>query len=359
MMSRPLRYVVLLALLVSGACKGNEGNAATAGGRPPASVEVALAERDTVVETIVATGQIEAVQAIELRPDVEGRITAILVEEGRIVSRGMPLFRIDDAELKLHVARAEAERDLARQSLDRTRQLLVSNASTPTEMERVEATARSTQASLELLQLRLERSTVRAPFSGVVGRRLVSLGDYVNSGTRLLQLQTFDPQRAVLSVPERFAERLAIGQRVGFYVAALPGREFSGVVEFVDPMVQLPSRTITIKARVSNPRRELQSGMFIEARLATATRPNSIIIPEDAVLSLQGAQVVWVIVDGKAQRREVTLGVRTPGFVEVMNGIAADEQVVVGGAERLSPDAPVNATVVQRRRVVPRETGSA
>ncbi len=355
----PLRYSSwpLLLLVLAGACGGEEGNAAAtpspAGGRPAAPVEVVAAISDTVVEAISATGQIEAMQAIELRPDVEGRITAILVSEGRIVSRGTPLFKIDDAELKLQIARAQADRDLARQALERTRQLLDRDASTPLELERVEATARSTQAQLELLQLRLERSTVRAPFAGVVGRRMVSLGDYVSSSSRLIQLQTFDPQRAVFQVPERFAERLALNQRVGFHVASLPGREFQGTVDFVDPVVQLPARTITVKARVENPRRELQAGMFIEARLATSTRADAVIIPEDAVLSLQGNQVVWVVIDSKAQRREVTLGVRTPGFVEVRRGIAADEHVVVGGGERLAPDAPVSATVVERRRAIP------
>jgi membrane fusion protein (multidrug efflux system) len=338
---------------------GTPGAGGPAGGRPPAPVEVAVAQMDTVVESINATGQIEAVQAIELRPDVEGRITGILVDEGRLVSKGTPLFKIDDAELRSQVARAEADRDLARQALARTEQLVAQDASTRQELERAEATSRSTQASLDLLNLRLERSTVRAPFSGVVGSRLVSLGDYVNSGTRLITLQTYDPQRAVFQVPERYAEELALNQRVGFRVAALPGKEFTGIVDFVDPVVQLPARTITVKARVSNPRRSLQSGMFIEARLATAVRPNAVVIPEDAVLSLQGIQVVWVVADGTAQRREVTLGVRTPGFVEIRDGVTAGEQVVVGGAERLGPGAPVTATVVERGRQISSDSADA
>jgi membrane fusion protein (multidrug efflux system) len=315
-------------------------------------VEVAVARQDTVVDAINATGQIEAVQAIELRPDVEGRITNIFVEEGRIVGRGTPLFKIDDAEVRTQVARAEAERDLARQALTRTKQLLEQNASTTQELERAEATARSTQAQLDQLELRLVRSTVRAPFAGVVGRRMVSLGDYVTSSTPLMALQTFDPQRAVFQVPERYADRLGLKQRVGFRVAALPGREFIGIVDFVDPVVQLPARTITVKARVDNPRRELQAGMFIEARLATATRPEAVVIPEDAVLSLQDSRAVWVVIDNKAVRREVTLGVRTPGFVEVTSGVNAGEQVVVGGAERLFPDAGVVPKVVERGKPV-------
>ncbi len=354
-------HVLFGAAIALAACKeadsagapGGGGGRNGAGGGPPAMpVEVAIAKQDTVVDAILATGQIEAVQAIELRPEVEGRITHIYVEEGRIVGRGAPLFKIDDAELRAQIARAEAERDLARQALTRTKQLLEQNASTTQELERADAAARSTQAQLDLLTLRLARSTVRAPFAGVVGRRMVSLGDFVNSSTRLSILQTFDPQRAVFQVPERYADRLGLKQQVGFRVAALPGREFIGVVDFVDPVVQLPARTITVKARVDNPRRELQAGMFIEARLATATRPEAVVIPEDAVLSLQDSRAVWVVTDNKAVRREVTLGVRTPGFVEVTTGVSAGEQVVVGGAERLFPNADVVPKVVERGKPV-------
>jgi membrane fusion protein (multidrug efflux system) len=354
-------HVLFGAAIALAACKeadsagapGGGGGRNGAGGGPPAMpVEVAIAKQDTVVDAILATGQIEAVQAIELRPEVEGRITHIYVEEGRIVGRGAPLFKIDDAELRAQIARAEAERDLARQALTRTKQLLEQNASTTQELERADAAARSTQAQLDLLTLRLARSTVRAPFAGVVGRRMVSLGDFVNSSTRLSILQTFDPQRAVFQVPERYADRLGLKQQVGFRVAALPGREFTGVVDFVDPVVQLPGRTITVKARVPNPRRELQAGMFIEARLATATRPEAVVIPEDAVLSLQASRAVWVVTDNKAARREVTLGVRSPGFVEVTSGVQAGEQVVVGGAERLFPDASVVPKIVERGKPV-------
>jgi membrane fusion protein (multidrug efflux system) len=315
-------------------------------------VEVAVAARDTVVDAIDASGQVEAMQAIDLRPEVEGRLERILVAEGTVVARGTPLFKIDDAELRAQVEKAAADRDLARQALTRTRQLLEQKASTTSELERADAAARSTQAQLDLLELRLQRTTVRAPFAGVVGRRFVSLGDYVTTSFRLCTLQTFDPQRAVFQIPERFADRLALGQRVAFRVAALPGREFQGIVDFVDPVVQLPGRTLTAKARVANPRRELQTGMFIEARLATATRPDAVVVPEDAVLSLQGSRVVWVVKDDKADRREVALGVRTPGFVEITSGVQAGEQVVVGGAERLQPGAPVSPSIVRRGRAV-------
>jgi membrane fusion protein, multidrug efflux system len=321
------------------------------GGGPPAMpVEVAVAQTDTVVDAIIATGQIEAMQSIELRPDVEGRIAQILVREGAFVARGTPLFKVDDAELKAEVARAEADRDLARQSLARTRDLLAKRASFQSELERSEATARVAEAQLALLKVRLDRTVVRAPFTGAVGQRFVSLGDYVKNDTRLVSLQTVSPQRVSFQVPERYADQLKVGQRVTFRVAALGQKEFTARVDFVDPIVQLPGRTITVKAAVPNPRRELQSGMFIEARLATATRPSAVVIPEDAIIPLQGSNFVWVVQRGKATRRQVELGVRTPGFVEAKSGVEAADQVVVGGQERLGEGAPVTPKVVTRSR---------
>lgn len=339
-----------------GAPGGGPGGGGPGGGPPAMPVEVVAAMSDTVVDAILATGQVEAVHSVELRPEIEGRIAAIPVREGAAISKGQPLFKVDDAELKAEVARAEADRDLARQSLARTRELLAQKASSQAELERAEATARSSEAQYQLLKVRLDRTTVRAPFSGVAGRRLVSLGDYVTTSTGLMELQTVTPQRAVFQVPERYADQLKVGQVVTFRVAALPGREFSGRVDFVDPVVQLPGRTITVKAQVPNPRRELQAGMFIEARLATDVRPNAVVIAEDAVLPIQGTNYVWVAVDGKAARREVELGVRTPGFVEARSGVEAGEQVVVGGQERLAEGAPVAATLVDRSPASGRES---
>jgi membrane fusion protein, multidrug efflux system len=363
---RPRLLPALLLGAVAVACNGAEGKSKGAaaapgagGGPPPMPVEVVAARTDTVVDAILATGQIEATQSVELRPDIEGRIAEILVREGAPVGRGAPLFKVDDAELKAEVARAEADRDLARQSLARTRELLGQKASSQSELERAEATSRSTEAQLALLKVRLDRTVVRAPFGGVAGERHVSLGDYVTTSTALLTVQTVSPQRAVFQVPERYADQLKVGQQVTFRVAALPGREFTGRVDFVDPLVQLPGRPITVKAVVPNSRRELQAGMFIEVRLATAVRPHAVIIAEDAVLPIQGSNFVWVVQGGKAIRRQVELGVRTPGLVEVRSGVESGEQVVVGGQERLAEGAPVQPKLIDRTRAASPEVDAA
>jgi len=349
---------LVAAIGLSVACGGDGNDAAAgggpgggAGGPPPMPVDVAVAIQDTVLEEILATGQIEAVQSIRLQPEVSGRLAGIYASEGREVGRGAPLFKIDDAELSAQVARLEAQLDLAEQALNRTRDLLDRNASSQADLEQAEATARSARADLELQQTRLERTVVRAPFSGVVGERLVSVGDYITPQTQLTTLQTVDPQRAAFRVPERYAGLLEVGQEVSFEVAAMSGRQFPGMVDFVDPRVQLPGRTITVKALVDNADRSLKPGMFIEARLVVEVRPEAVIVPEDAILPLSGQDYVWVATEeGTATRREVQIGVRTSGFVEIREGISAGEQVVVGGVERLGEGSPVAPNVVERSR---------
>lgn len=327
--------------------KVEENGGSGGGGGFSMPVEVAVARIDTVVDAIFSTGQIEAIQSIELRPEIAGRLTEILFDEGASVQKGTPLFRIDDAELRAEVARLEAERDLAEQALNRTRKLLAQEASSEAELELAEANWRGAVARLDLERVRLERTTIRAPFSGIVGQRFVSLGDYVTTATPLASLQTVNPQRAVFQVPERYAQRLAVGQPVTFTVAST-SVSHEGRVDFVDPVVQLPGRTIQVKAVAANPQRTLLPGMFIEVRLATEVRPNAVVVPEDAILPLQGGDYVWVVEEEKATRREVTLGVRMPGFVEIVEGIQGDDQVVVGGLERLSEGVGVAPTIVDR-----------
>lgn len=344
------RLLPLVPFLLAACGEGQSADPGAAGRGGPAAtpVEVATAFTDTVVDAIVATGGVEALQQIALRPEVDGRVVAIPVREGARVDSGTALVKIDDAELRAQVERARADRDLARQARDRTRQLLADRAAAPADLERAEAQFRSAQASLDLLELRLDRTTVRAPFSGVVGQRRVSIGDYVTSQSQLLAMQTVSPVRAVFSVPERYAAELEVGQEVSFRVAALPGRDFTARVDFVDPAVTLPARTITVKALAANRDGALQPGMFIEVRLATETRPDAVVIPEEAVSPTAGGAFVWVVSDGKATRRPVELGVRAPGFVEVRHGLDRGEAVIVGGVDRVFEGAPVTTTLVER-----------
>src|SRR6185295_3031338 len=196
--TRDAVWVVAALAIAAGACKkGKAGGAGDPGGGGPLSMpdEIVVARADTVRDEIAATGQIEAVQSIDLRPEVDGRIVEILIREGQEVDQGTPLFKVDDAQLRAQVAQLEAERDLAQQALARAKDLAQQNASSTADLEKAEAEARSAQAQYDLQRIRLERTTVRAPFAGVVGQRYVSLGDYVTNTTKLASLHTVNPQR--------------------------------------------------------------------------------------------------------------------------------------------------------------------
>ena len=354
--------LVVIFLLMRGrggaAAAAAEGGAAPGGGppaMPPMPVDVDTARRQSVVDAVRATGRIEANQAIELRPDEQGRVTQLLFREGQSVAAGTPLVKVDDAMLKAQVERAKADRDLSKQQLERVTRLRAQNAASPADLERANANARSADAGLALLELQLERTTVRAPFAGAIGQRFVSVGDYVTTSTRLLTLQTVDPQRAVIEVPERYAVQLRPGQVVEFSVASQEGRTFRARVDFIDPVVQTENRTILVKASAPNPGRLLKPGMFIEARLATSTRANAIVVPEDAIQPMRSANVVWAVVDGKASRRVVHLGVRSAGVVEILDGVKAGEAVVVGGLERMGEGMPV---APRQRGAAPADSGA-
>lgn len=335
-----LAGALLMGSLVLAGCGGGDEAQAAAGGppggMPPMPVDVDTARTGRVTDAVRATGRIEAVNSIELRPDVQGRVTEILFREGQYVERGAPLIKLDDEILRAQAARAEAERDLAKQKLERAARLRSDNASSPADYEEAAATARAAEANLAALQLQVERSTVRAPFAGVAGQRFVSIGDYVTSASRLLTLQTTNPQRASIDIPERHASSLRRGQTVEFTVAAHPGRTFRATVDFVDPVVREEGRTILVKGSAPNPNGLLRAGMFIEARLNTGTRAGAVVVPEDAILPLRTANIAWVVVDGKAARRTVQLGARTQGVVEILSGVSAGEMVVVGGLERMA-----------------------
>ena len=341
--------LIVVTLLVVKSRGGTVATAAAApggpggpgGSMPPMPVDIDTARARPIVDAVRATGRIEAMQAVELRPDEQGRITALLFREGQYVAKGTPLVKIDDAMLRAQAERATAERDLARQQLQRVQRLREQNAASAADLDRAAAFDRSATAALALLQLQVERTTVRAPFAGVVGQRFVSEGDYVTTASRLLTLQTVDPQRAVIEVPERYAVELRPGQALEFTVAAKPERTYHAEVDFIDPVVEGTKRTILVKARAANPGRVLRPGMFIEARLATSTRANAVVVPEDAVQPLRTANVVWAVKDGKASRRVVQLGARSQGVVEILSGVAAGEPVVVGGLERMAEGMPV------------------
>jgi membrane fusion protein (multidrug efflux system) len=185
-------------------------------------------------------------------------------------------------------------------------------------------------------------ATVTAPFAGVVGARLVSIGQYVTKGQQLTSLVDTDPMKVEFGMPERFLGQIEAGQAVKLDVAAYPQTPFSGEVYFIGPQVEPATRTVPLKATVPNPDGRLRQGMFAHVELIVRVKERAVVIPDTALLHQGDLTFVYAIdAEQTAQMRPVRTGVRLVDAVEVIEGLQPGEQVVVEGHQKLHPGAKV------------------
>lgn len=360
--SRTAVRVCLLLLPLAAGCAG--GDEAGREGPPPATtVDVAEARRESVSVRAASVGTLEAERRAELRAEVEGVVAAIPAAEGAAVSRGELLVRLDARELAAQAAAAEAaversrtEAENFRARLERNRGLLEAGAISPQALDDLEsgyqaAQARTAEAeaNLRLARRGLEKAVVRAPFAGRIGARSFYVGDYVREGDVLMELIDDDLLRVAFDLPEEYLGRVEMGSAVAISARSLPGREIPGRVAFVSPRVEPATRTLAIEAEIPNAERLLRPGQFVDVEIELEERPEAVVVPEEAVVPRGGENFVFVVADGKAELREVTLGERAPGRVEVVSGLAAGERVVVAGQQKIQDGSPVEAAAAAPR----------
>lgn len=349
---------ILAGLLLAAGCSGGE-EAARREPSPAPAVEVAEARLEPVSVRAASVGSLEAEQRVVLRTEVEGVVEAIPVEEGAAVARGETLVRLDARELAARVAaaeaavaRAETEAENLRVRLERNRGLLDAGAISPQALDDLEssydaahARTAEAEANLHLTRRGLEKSVVRAPFAGRVGARDVYVGDYLREGDPLMEVVDDDPLRVEFDLPEAYLGRVGPGSPVTVAVRSLPGREPTGRVAFVSPRVDPETRTVRIEAEVPNPEGLLTPGQFVDVSIELERRPEAVVVPEEAVVPRGGENFLFVVADGTAELREVSLGERVPGRVEVTSGVAAGERVVVAGQQKIQDGSAVEASL--------------
>lgn len=355
---KSLASILALLVLFGAGCGGDEE---AAGQEPPAAtaVEVAEARVEPISVRAAAVGTLEAEQRVELKSEVAGVVSAIPVEEGAAVGRGQTLVRLDARELAAQAAAAEAaversrtEAENFRVRLERNRGLLEAGAISPQALDDLEsgfqaAQARTAEAEahLRLARRGLEKAVVQAPFAGRVGDRSFYVGDYLSEGDVLMELVDDDPLRVEFELPEEYLGRVELGSPVAVTVRSLPGLEIPGRVAFVSPRVEPATRTLKIEAEVPNSAGRLKPGQFVDVAIELERRPDAVVVPEEAVVPRGGENFVFVVADGTAELRQVALGERAPGRVEVTSGLAAGERVVVAGQQKIQDGAAVEATL--------------
>ncbi len=327
-------------LVVAGGC-GGEG-----GGPPEQVVDVAAARpvRSEVEILIPAVGTVEADERVVLQPESAGLIESLHFVEGQRVSKGDILFRMRSHKEQAQVAQARADRDLARSNLERAQTLAGTKAISQQELDLMESTLAARAATFELENRRLEERVIEAPFAGVVGPREVSIGQYVNAGEPLVTLVEDAQVKVRFRLPERRLAVVRVGQTTRVRVSAFGDRRFEGRIDLVSPEVDPATRTVEVRALVSNPEGLLRPGMFGRVELVLGTKPDALVVPESALIPSLDRFGVYRIEEDKAKWVPVTIGVRLPGKVEVETGVAAEDWVIVAGTQKISDGSRVKAS---------------
>lgn len=328
------------ALLVTGC-----GRPPPAGGPPgeySVNAIVAAVSEEAVQSTVQVAGSLRARDAVEVVSEINAPIAEIIFTEGEPVAAGQILVKLDDAKLKARVAEAKARFQLARTNLQRAQELLDSQTISRQEHDQMQAEFSVAEAVLNLLEQELQDTNITAPFDGITGARLVSPGQYLAAGTPVTWVVQMDPLEVEFRLPERHAGLARRDQQVEMSTASHPDRKITGKIFFIAPMVDEETRTVMAKALIPNPDNSLKPGMFGPVNVVLEERPGALVVPESCIRH-QGERAFVVIVnpESKAEFRNVTVGIRMPGRVEIIEGLKAGERVVVEGFQKMGPGTTV------------------
>jgi membrane fusion protein (multidrug efflux system) len=304
-------------------------------------VETAAVQVGPIQRRLTAVGSLRSNESVVLRPELAGRIAAIRFDEGQRVAQGQPLVVLDDSIYRAEVEEAQASLELSRANHERALDLLKRGAGTTKARDEAVAELRQDEAALELAKARLDKTVIRAPFDGMVGLRKVSVGDFVNVGQDMVNLEQIDPLKADFRVGEVYLGAVRPGQRIELGVDAFPGESFAGEVYAIDPLIDESGRSIVLRARLPNPENRLRPGLFVRVTLVLNERNDAIQVPEQALMPQGQEQFVFRVVEGKAALTKVTAGIRRDGMVEITEGLGPDDQVVTAGQLKIRDGAPV------------------
>jgi membrane fusion protein (multidrug efflux system) len=319
-----------------------------AGGGQAVTVEAITASTAPMPQSITAVGSLRSDESVTLRPEVAGRISAIGFQEGQRVAKGVVLVRLDPAINEAEVLQAKANLTLAKAKYDRAVDLQKQGFISGQARDEAENNLKVMEAAVALAAARLAKTEIRAPFSGLVGLRSVSVGDYVKEGQDMANLESIDPLKVDFRVPEIYLKQVQVGQKLEVTLDALPGRKYEGMVFAINPLVDAAGRAIVIRAQVRNADTTLRPGMFARVKLLTKDERDALVLPEQALVPQGEEQYVFRVVDGKAARTKVELGQRREGKVEVVKGIAPGDTIVTAGQLKLRDGTPVTLAAVAK-----------
>jgi membrane fusion protein (multidrug efflux system) len=298
-----------------------------------------------VADDVSAVGSLLAEESVIIRPEIDGRIVALHFQEGQAVAAGARLVSIDSTEYEAQAAAQRADLKTEEQRLARTQDLYEKKFISKDALDVQVGNVARLKAHVDEAESRTAKTIIRAPFAGILGLRQVSPGAYVKAGNDIVRLENVSSIKVDFRIPENYLSKIRPNQEIAVKLDAYPGEEFKGRVYAVEPVVDERTRTIAMRARIPNNRFKLKPGMFVRVAVTLDNRPNAVIIPEEAIWPQGKSSFVYRVVDGKAMLTKVEIGNRSPGSVEILKGLAANDLVITDGQMKLKDGAPVSVIV--------------
>jgi len=319
---------------------GGGGGPGGGGGGPkgPVGVEVVSAKSGKVQDLVAAVGTLRANQSVVIRPEIAGRIAKLSFSDGERIPAGRVLVQLDTSVPAAELEQVRAERALAVAKYERAVELAQKNFVSAQARDEAGANLQVVDARLSLARARLEKSSILAPFGGIVGLRNVALGDFVKDGAELVTLEDTSSMKVDLRLPERVIGRLRRGQVLEVSVEALPGRTFKASIDALDATVDANGRSILVRGRIPNTDEILRTGMFARAQVVLSERNDAVLVPEESIVPQGPDLFVWRVLEGKASKIKVRAGVRRDSQVEILEGLASGESIVIAGQLKLNRD---------------------
>ena len=315
-------------------------------GRPP-SVEVAKVEVAKLLDETQAVGTLRSRRGVVVRPEVPGRITQLNFTDGQRVKAGQLLVQFDDQLQQAQVQQSLAELSIAQANQKRNQELVAQNFVSQRSLDESAANLQVAQAKLTLARATAARLKIVAPFDGVAGIRSVNVGDYLRDGADIVNIEDMDAVFVDFRLPERFQSKLRRGQIAQVELDAMPGRKFSAQIQAIDPLIDANGRSVGVRGCIDNRQAQLRPGMFARVNPVFGTRDDARVVPEEAIVPQGGKLTVLKLnasPDGKTQstqRVEVKAGLRTPGKVEILEGLEVGDTIVIAGQQRVQKDGTV------------------
>jgi membrane fusion protein (multidrug efflux system) len=320
--------------------------AAASGAAAPAKpsgmpVKAQSVKLDTVLAEITAVGSLTAAEAVIIRPEIAGRVVELPFREGQSVQKGAKLVVIDGSEYDAVLAQAKADAKTETQRYERTIDLFKNKFVSQDAVDVAKGNMDRAVARVQENEAKLAKTTIHAPFSGILGLRLISPGAYVKAGDDIVRLENTSSLKLDFRVPEVYVSKLKPTQTVSVRTDAYPDDVFEGRIYALEPSVDEKTRTLVARAEVPNKQGKLRPGMFGRVIVLLESRPNAVMVPEQAIWPQGRDAFVYKVVDGKAVLTKIDIGSRRPGEVEVAKGLVAGDVIVTDGQMKIKDGAPV------------------